>query len=92
MAYTPTTWKDGDIITAEKMNKLEQGVVNEHRVAPGGTTGQMLRKASDTDYATEWANAPGVQSEAVQTIAALTQAQYDALSAKNAATLYIIKE
>lgn len=26
MAYTPTNWKDGDIISAEKMNKLEQGV------------------------------------------------------------------
>lgn len=79
MAYTPTTWKDGDIITAEKMNKLEQGVVNEQvgppgpagadgapgaqgdpgpGVAPGGTTGQMLRKASDTDYATEWTDVP----------------------------------
>ena len=26
MAYTPTNWQDGDVITAEKMNKLEQGV------------------------------------------------------------------
>ena len=26
MAYTPTTWNDGDVITAEKMNKLEQGI------------------------------------------------------------------
>ena len=25
MAYTPTTWETGDLITAEKMNKLEQG-------------------------------------------------------------------
>lgn len=64
MAYTPTTWADGDIITAEKMNKLEQGV----------------------------ADGQGVQSEAVQTIAVLTQTQYDALSTKDAATLYIIKE
>ena len=29
MAYTPTTWETGDLITAEKMNKLEQGVQNE---------------------------------------------------------------
>ena len=27
MAYTPNNWKDGDVITAEKMNKLEQGIV-----------------------------------------------------------------
>lgn len=26
MAYTPTEWNDGDVITKEKMNKLEQGV------------------------------------------------------------------
>ncbi len=25
MAYTPTEWKDGDIITAERLNKLEAG-------------------------------------------------------------------
>lgn len=113
MAYTPTTWADGDIITAEKMNKLEHGVANEQvgppgpagadgapgaqgdpgpGVPPGGTTGQMLRKASDADYDTEWTDVPGVQSEAVQTIAALTQAQYDALSTKDTSTLYIIKE
>ena len=29
MSYEPTVWKDGDVITAEKMNKLEQGVKNE---------------------------------------------------------------
>lgn len=28
MAYTPTTWANGDTITAEKLNKLEQGVAN----------------------------------------------------------------
>lgn len=26
MAYTATTWKDGDVITAEKLNNLETGV------------------------------------------------------------------
>ena len=38
MAYTPTTWNDGDLITAEKMNKLEQGVQNE-QVGPEGPAG-----------------------------------------------------
>lgn len=28
MAYEPTEWKKGDKITAEKMNKLENGVAN----------------------------------------------------------------
>lgn len=26
MAYTKTNWKDGDVISAEKMNKIEQGI------------------------------------------------------------------
>lgn len=39
MAYTPTTWVDGDLITAEKMNKLEQGVQNE-QVGPQGPAGK----------------------------------------------------
>ena len=38
MAYEPTTWNSGDLITAEKLNKLEQGVKNE-QVGPAGETG-----------------------------------------------------
>lgn len=38
MAYTPTTWSDGDVITAEKLNKLEQGVKNE-QIGPTGPAG-----------------------------------------------------
>lgn len=38
MAYEPTTWKDGDTITAERLNKLEQGVQNE-QVGPQGPKG-----------------------------------------------------
>ena len=38
MAYTPTTWTDGDLITAEKLNKLETGVQNE-QVGPQGPKG-----------------------------------------------------
>jgi len=26
MSYTPTVWQDGDLITAEKLNKIEQGI------------------------------------------------------------------
>lgn len=39
MAYSPTTWTTGDIITADKMNKLEQGVANE-QVGPQGPKGE----------------------------------------------------
>lgn len=40
MAYTPTVWKTGDVITAEKMNKLEEGVQNE-QVGPQGPAGKL---------------------------------------------------
>lgn len=39
MAYTPTEWNTGDLITAEKLNKLEQGVQNE-QVGPQGPQGE----------------------------------------------------
>ena len=38
MSYTPTTWSYGDLITAEKLNKLEAGVQNE-QVGPRGPAG-----------------------------------------------------
>ena len=40
MSYTPTTWNTGDVITAEKLNKLEQGVQNE-QVGPQGPAGEQ---------------------------------------------------
>ena len=40
MAYTPTTWNNDDVITAEKLNKLEQGVKNE-QVRPAGPAGAV---------------------------------------------------
>lgn len=38
MAYEPTVWKDGEVITAARMNKLEQSVKNE-QVGPQGPAG-----------------------------------------------------
>lgn len=35
MAYTPKEWKDGDVITKEALNNIEQGIVN----VPAGTKG-----------------------------------------------------
>lgn len=48
MAYTPTTWNDGDVITAEKLNKLEQGVENE-QVGPQGPAGATGAKGDKGD-------------------------------------------
>lgn len=38
MTYEPTVWEDGQVITAEKLNKLEQGVQNE-QIGPSGKDG-----------------------------------------------------
>ena len=40
MSYEPTIWKDGDLITAERLNKIEQGVQNE-QVGPAGPQGEQ---------------------------------------------------
>ena len=51
MAYTPTTWNDGDVMTAEKLNKLEQGVKNEQvgPVGPAGPAGAKGEKGEKGD-------------------------------------------
>ena len=38
MPYMPTTWNDGDVITKEKLNKIEKGIQNE-QVGPQGPQG-----------------------------------------------------
>lgn len=60
MAYTPTTWSDGDLITAEKLNKLESGVQNE-QVGPQGPKGE-----------TGAAGAAGADGKSVKAIALTT--------------------
>lgn len=55
MAYTPTTWNNDDVITAEKLNKLEQGVKNE-QVGPAGPAGPAGEKGEKGD--------PGAQGPA----------------------------
>lgn len=57
MAYTPTQWNTGDVITADKMNKLEQGVQNEQvgpqgPAGPKGETGAQGPAGADGKYVT----------------------------------------
>lgn len=44
MAYNPTNWKNGDIVTADKLNKLEQGVANAGGVLIVTNTNGTLNK------------------------------------------------
>ena len=55
MSYEPTTWSNDDVITAEKLNKLEQGVKNE-QVGPAGPAGPKGAKGDKGD--------PGAQGPA----------------------------
>lgn len=48
MAYIPNTWQDGDLITAEALNHLEQGVENE-QVGPQGPQGPAGPKGNKGD-------------------------------------------
>ena len=32
MAYTPTEWKSGDVITAEKLNNMEEGIEDKSHI------------------------------------------------------------
>lgn len=36
MAYTPTTWATGDVITADKLNNMENGILNAGSGGGGG--------------------------------------------------------
>ena len=77
MAYTPTTWTDGDLITAEKLNKLEAGVQNEQvgpqgPAGPKGDTGAQGPKGADGKNG---AHGPaGADGKSVKAIALTTTA------------------
>lgn len=63
MAYTPTTWKDDDLITAERLNKLEQGVQNE-QVGPQGPKGDTGPQGPKGETGPQGATGPqGPQGE-----------------------------
>lgn len=81
MTYTPTTWTDGDLITAEKLNKLEAGVQNEQvgpqgPAGPKGDTGETGPKGPKGDTGAKGpqgaAGAQGPAGKGVKSIALTT--------------------
>lgn len=63
MAYTPTKWNDGDVITAEKLNKLEQGVAQQQQ-GPAGPAGAPGAKGEKGDPGAQGpAGTPGAKGE-----------------------------
>lgn len=74
MAYTPTTWTDGDLITAEKLNKLEAGVQNE-QVGPQGPKGDTgAQGPAGADGAPGAQGPAGADGKSVKAIALTTTA------------------
>ena len=78
MAYTPTTWTDGDLITAEKLNKLEAGGQNEQGGprgpdGPKGDTGDAGPAGPEGDTGAKGAaGARGPAGKGVKSIALTT--------------------
>ena len=50
MAYTPTQWETGDIITAEKLNKAEEGIAANSTLTVTVTM-ESGAYVADTEYA-----------------------------------------
>lgn len=50
MPYTPTTWVGGDIISAERLNKIEQGIQS---VSSGGSNTFIVNLYTNVSY-DEW--------------------------------------
>lgn len=51
MAYTPTTWKSGDVVTSAKLNKLEQGVASTVFVVTLSHDEETSTYSTDKPYA-----------------------------------------
>lgn len=51
MAYTPTTWKSGDVVTSAKLNKLEQGVASTVFVVTLSYDEETSTYSTDKPYA-----------------------------------------
>ena len=77
MSYEPTTWADGDVITAERMNKLEQGVKNE-QVGPQGPQGEQGPQGDPGPAGADGAPGAGLTGSAVAVEAIATPESADA--------------
>ena len=48
MSYNPTNWSTGDIVSAEKLNKIEHGIVEA--ASSGGGSGPLVVTFSDKNH------------------------------------------
>ncbi len=50
MAYEPTTWKSGDVVTSAKLNKLEKGVQDAGPLFIGYATFDVVKGTGTLDH------------------------------------------
>ena len=62
MAYEATVWKTGDLISAEKLNKMEMGIQNEQVGPQGepGTPGTPGEAGKDGIRGSKWFSGTGI--------------------------------
>lgn len=56
MSYEPTVWRDGDLITADKMNKMENGIRDNHGADGAAATitiGEVVTGEPETEASVE---------------------------------------
>lgn len=73
MAYTPTVWEDGDVITAAKLNKNENRTIESADITDATATGRNLITAA-TQAAARTAIGAGTSSLALGTTASTAKA------------------
>ena len=62
MAYTPTNWKNGDVVTSAKLNKLENGVAGAggvlvcHEDETTGALDHTFKEIADAGFAVLYAD------------------------------------
>lgn len=72
MAYEPTVWKTGDIVSSERLNKIEEGIANagggsfdlSDRMAKGEGEGSVVEGRLEDDQYTNKNSATGVFAHA----------------------------
>ncbi len=127
MAYQPTVWAENDLISIDRMNKIEQGLMTaaenaeqQHAILEATLTNRIdgveanavpitrtvngkplsadinLTASNVGARSSSWvptaAQVGAIPSSPVSAISVLTQTEYDALTTKDATTLYLIKE
>ena len=74
MSYTPTTWVNGDTITAVKLNKIEQGIAD---AGSGGGGGALIVHDESATLDTTWQDIWDAASTGLVAISIVSSTEID---------------